>query len=226
MTERAVLPEYVFSNLLQAEGWPKQIGTFRKKTVVDIRSVDLAHRSLARLGVALGAGRPSIAARLLADMFKGPHTTDEWRDFLDEWSRVIFTGEKQPWESMAPQLAPGFQREPLVAPEVLEEQLIKFNRYRALALGLVWGLLEPEAAREAFAREQARIDADTAEFGRVPGAGPTPSGPDEWTQWAEGIVLDFERARRPLDPPNDALASEPRIAARLAEPHEGISRST
>lgn len=84
MTERAVLPEYVFADLLQAEGWPRQMGKYRKKAVVDIRSVDLAHRSLARLGIALGMGRPSLAARLLADMFKEPETTEEWRDFLDE----------------------------------------------------------------------------------------------------------------------------------------------
>ncbi len=217
MSERN-LAEFAFSGFLRDLGWPRTVGRFRKKVVVDLSVVDAAHSFIARLGMGLGAGRPRTAARLLADMYKGPTTQDEWTELIDGLLVSPASASREnPWDAMFVPFA-GTSPERLVPVHVLEEAgELKLSRYGALAMGAAFGLCEPKATRRAFKRMRGELSDGLAEFGAPPGlASFEPPRAKDWIRTCDAIVVAFEQSSRRLAALPASLLSEPRIAAAIA----------
>jgi hypothetical protein len=227
MAESASLVEFAFARFLEAEGWPRQKGTLRKTVVVDAKAVDIAHSGLARIGMGLGCARPQLAVQLFGDMFGGPQSSDEWAALLNELDPVSFLRLdperwRRPWSFLAPPFAEAFVRNPLIPASQLEVEDAKLYRYKALSLGLVFGLLYLEEVRTAFREEHNSLENARKEFGNPIPDVDLPS-PQEWFDMCERLVGHFERERRPLRALKEGLCSEPRIRQRLDESDRSLS---
>lgn len=63
-------PGYYLFGFLNAAGWPRTTGLFRRRKIVSHVVVCGAVRELVHSAIALGAERPNTAIRLLADLFR------------------------------------------------------------------------------------------------------------------------------------------------------------
>ena len=64
------LMDWFVAEQLNRLGWPQTKGVFRKKEVVPALLVDLTVEQGLRLCMGLGAGRPELACRVIADIFR------------------------------------------------------------------------------------------------------------------------------------------------------------
>ncbi len=100
---------YVLAGILQSTGSPKKTGFLGRKLVVHTKTLDLAIQELLKIGVALGAGRPKVDLRLIADSFERDWTPDSVREllqFLDVDQLVAASPHQRPWQAIA---GPGFR---------------------------------------------------------------------------------------------------------------------
>ena len=78
---------------LQSVGWPRKRGLFRRKLVVAAFVVDSGVARLAHVGCGLGASRPDLAARAIAQSFSNRNWEAEGvGDLLDMFDRTTPSG--------------------------------------------------------------------------------------------------------------------------------------
>ena len=221
MPEPLTFPDFFLFGMLRSMKWPRKTGLLVKKETVDPRIVDNVRFQLCQLGVTLGAGRPRLAAQLLADVL-----------FHRDWAKEPF-GELLadlnldpdpnglPWESIvAARLAktPDLRVSESVPWAWLERRELRAIRHMEFAAGLVWGLLHPSETIVLLDRLSAEGEEDVPRARRaglhlddgfsVPNA-------EESFQHAEEMVVSYQEECRPLVSLPTALADSPEISARL-----------
>jgi hypothetical protein len=139
---------WIYSNLITM-GWRREKGIFRKKSYVDTRAVDMALQGAVQVFVGLGAGRPNIALRVLADMFTNNPRNEESTNGLIEW----LTKESESETDAHPKLPPWKailqdHRMEEAGSEIRWEQLgdaqLRGIFFSFGAQGLMWGLNHPD----------------------------------------------------------------------------------
>ncbi len=214
---------YCLAGLLREVGFPRKSGLLRRKNIVDASAVDVAAKEMVRIAVGLGAGRPDLAIRLVADAFQdrdwsadGATGATEFIDFLDVSEKLAENPDAPPWQAIALPLK-DMGRESIPW-EWLGEPGLAVHYVGSFAQGLLWGLLHPDEAREIL--DAGRVGYEQrAPFWINAGleisseyAWPTP---DHFYRTCEELVRSFESERRPLvDAPPELLA-ERRVAERL-----------
>lgn len=225
MSEPPPFPDFFVNGMLRAENWPREIGRFKKKWVVDAQIVDSMCFQLAQLGVTLGATRPRLALQLLADIFR----TRDWEKKplsallvdLDPSARISAAPAQKPWHSIVTLRLAEYGAS--MGEQLIPWELLAHENYRAelsisCAAGLVWGLIHPSEATEAIDRESARLNQDLPRWKQAGLAvDPGYEVPNVWQAGinAEDMLTSYQVECRPLIPLPSALAASPEIAARL-----------
>jgi hypothetical protein len=228
-TVSPTFPEFFLFGMLRAAKWPRQAGLLKKTLVVDPRIVDHLRVQLVEIGVALGAGRPRLAAQLLADILGNQDWDAEPFSELSTnlsselgWSGLSASSSVLPWECM---VRTHLSAEPNVSkPETLRWDWLDKTEVRVLfhvecVAGLVWGLLNPIAAIEAFRVRLAQVERLAPAMGQTNLNIDTKSlamTPEAWFQQSEDMVHAYQEECRLLPAVPAALASSPELAARLA----------
>lgn len=215
--------QWLVSNNLQKMGWPRTKGTFRKRSYVDTRVVDICVQGAVQVFVGLGAGRPDIAARVLTDAIDNQwseKSTAELLAFLTRESDMVAKNhpELPPWKATV--------EDHHMAESVSEigwEQLgdpkldIIFSSFGAT--GLMWGLNHHDLMGQAFDSEKATYESsvgDWVDAGLSIGNNyPWPTL-DSFYESCEDLVTGFEAERPPLPREIPAMLAEaPELKRRL-----------
>lgn len=141
---------YFVSDLLREAGWPKKQGILRKN-VVDTKVLDGAIDQMINWAASIGAGRPQLGLRVLAEMFRNrdwdSDNAPSIRDFINEMrsQNSAWAGSK----AMAPKevVSPSrFARlgKTIDAGKLTDEQMRTALEQFCLE-GLLWGIANPEA---------------------------------------------------------------------------------
>ena len=221
--EPQTFPDFFVFGMLKSMKWPRKVGLLKKHDVVDPMVVEVLCVQLAELGVTLGAGRPAVAAQLLADLFRerdwAEKPLSELLGVLDPSQRVDANSTNLPWESIST-----LRFKPASMPwELLANREFRGSVAWLCAEGLVWGLLHPSEAVNAINQHNARVNARVPEYRRAglaldPGF-VAPSAEGAFAT-AEEMVTAYQEECRRLVPLPVALAGSPEIRDRLPKAPE------
>ena len=211
---------YVLVGILQSAGEPKKSGFLGRKLVVHTKALDLGIEQLLKIGVAVGAGRPRIALRLIADSFDRDWTAESVRelvDFLNIEHLVTASPDQPPWQVIA---GPGFaeQGKEYISWNWLGEPQIALHYTGWFTQALLRGILHPQEASDALETDRTNLE-ERAGWWKAKGLDISPDtwpkNNEELLKVCDELVNSFEAERRPLADVPGELLSEPRIARRL-----------
>jgi len=213
-------PSYALAGILQSTGWPRKSGFLGRKLVVHTKELDLGIEQLLKIGVAVGAGRPRTALRLIADAFDRDWTADSVRelvDFLVVGPRVAASPDETPWQVIAgPKFAE--QGKEYIPWNWLDEPQLALHYTGWFAQALLWGTLHPQEASDALETDRTNLE-ERAGWWKAEGLDVSPDtwpkNNEELFKVCEELVNSFETERRPLAEAPGELLSEPRVARRL-----------
>jgi len=202
-------------------GGPHTSGFLRRREVVDPLVVDVAAVQMVQIGVGLGAGKPHLAIRFIADAFQDREWSadgaEELLDFLDVSERVADAPDQPPWRTIAPLPLATIRQEPIPW-EWLGRSELAADHLGSLAQGVFWGFLHPSEAERALDADRASYE-EGAPYARKRGLEVSPDYPwptnEDFHRQAEELLSSFEAERRPLADVPPELLAEPRVARRL-----------
>ncbi len=224
--------QYHVAELLGEAGWPRTRGLLRKAPYVPILLVDAAVKRGLQICMGLGAARPDLGARLIADCF-----TDE-----QEWSRestleilelFATTSENDirdqpallPWDALFAenplrQFSDGANISTEIPATLLRHPEVCGAWGMLQGQAALWGLNHEADFARAFEQDRARWNTLAPEFVRhgldVPATFPWPSL-EAFFDWCEEIVSIFQQERGPLRSIPPALRTAPIVARRLID---------
>ena len=219
----STFPVWHVEEQLRQMGWPRLKGTFRKKAYVETAVADAAVEGAVRVCVGLGSGRPELALKVLTDMF----AANAWTETsVAELLRFLGQGEEKiaqspglrPWQALyaAHHLSPYGDHIPV---EQLNNAAFFDIWGAASAQGILWGLTHEGDMPRVFAEDKERHEQAAREaisLGLdVPAQFPWMTL-DQFYEGCEEFVHLFELVRPPLPQIPTALASAPKISARMA----------
>ena len=212
---------YCLAGLLRSMGWPHTSGFLRRREVVDPSVVDVAAVQMVQIGVGLGAGKPHLAIRFIADAFQDREWSadgaEELLDFLDVSKQVADAPDQPPWRTIAPSPLATIRQEPIPW-EWLGRSELTADHLGSLAQGVFWGFLHPLEAERALDADRASYE-ERAPEARKRGLEVSPdyawSTNEDFYRNAEELVANFEAERRPLADAPPQLLAEPRVSQRL-----------
>ena len=212
--------DYLLHGFLSSVGWPIRRFVFFGPRFVKASVLDVATLHVLRFGVGLGAGRPRLAANLIADSFDRDWTAQAVQELLDDLDEDHgVRGEESPWQAVAP-LSWSEEGE-TVAWSVLADDRIGRVYVRAMAKATALGLLHPREAEDAVDRDRAIWRGTQRKYLQA-GLEPTEEYPwpsnEEFFEHCEDVVRSFEVERRSLVEAPPALLASPRIAWRFRTP--------
>jgi hypothetical protein len=218
-------PACYFFGFLNATGWPRIDETFNRGKVVSNLIVYGAITELIHAAIALGALRPKIAIKLLADSIEkenwSKQSIRELWDKLDPSEKVSSQPDKHSEDVIAnyPMTIPDFNN-----PEEVKRDLMfwenvlttGFNKHYhwAFAQGLVWGLSHP---KEALARYEEHRQNTLKHLPDMLSHGLNVHSPETLEEFAgltEKSVNAFQNEIRPLAEAPQALLDLPIVKAR------------
>ena len=229
-------PTFLLVGLLTSLGLPTKGGLFGLKWVISTTLLDMALKQLVKVGVALGAGRPSLGLRLITDTFDRdwtPGSTKQFLDFYDVSDLIIANSDQRPWEAISPSNF-GVTRK-TVPWEWLNEPAIATHYLGIFVKGILWGFLHPQEAERSLDEERAKVQ-QRASFWTTVDPGHTNQEQtgtfwiDTWEgtstasrcvsnealyRECENLVSRYETERRPLVDTPTELLREPRVATVL-----------
>ena len=193
------------SNQLQNMGWPKTKGLLRKTPYVLTQLVDIGVQQGLQVCMALGAGRPELGGRLIADIYsENPWTLESTESLLQNLSsgeeEIASSPHELPWEALwaAYRLAPSMSQ---MEWEKIGSIEISWPRYAASAKAAYWGLAHHDEMAAAFNEDQQRYKEGAKVW--VPHGLDVPlefpwRDLDDLYESCEQVVTDFESERPPL----------------------------
>jgi hypothetical protein len=214
--------QWYVAGQLQNMGWPKPKGLFRKM-MVPTTLVDMSVEQGLQICMGLGAGRPEIACRAIADAYaNNPWTRESTASLLnDTTARVQQEIDQHPGDAPWKALFAGHTMAPYMA-EIEWQKLVE-AQVGMLWMGLganaaIWGLShEPEvaAAFEAEKRHYEETAPDAIKYGLdVPAAFPWASL-EVFYETCEEMVAGMELEHPPLARIPKALRECPIVVKRL-----------
>lgn len=224
--EAMSFPDFFLYGMLRNMKWPRKAG-FLKKEVVDPRIVDQLRLQLCELGASLGAGRPTLGARLLADIllnrdWAAQPLSDLLVDLEPSFSRAVADGPPaRPWESIVGARLgkdPDWRRSETMPWEWLDRKELRAFRHMECVAGLVWGLLHPAETIEAINQRSSNLNEEMPVMRRAGMSldeGYSAPNAEQAFQQCEEMVASYEEECRSLVSLPAALALSPEIRARL-----------
>ena len=216
------LVHWYVARQLNNMGWPKAKGLFRKVYHVPTLVVDLTVEQGLQFCMGLGAGRPELGARVIADAFlNNPWTPESTTALLGKLSGadedVARNRGLSPWKAiLAEHTMTPFGTE--IEWEKLGRQEIQMIWTILSARAALWGLSHEDEFSAAFEAQKSQYEETAPEAARhglaVPMEAPWQSL-DDFYQSCEEIVCSFESQRPPLSAIPKALRDAPAIARRL-----------
>jgi hypothetical protein len=219
MYPMTTFPVYFVTSALKATGWPRRTSVFGPKGV-DGTVLQVAWTGMVQASIALGAGRPIVAAQLLTQMFGAP--------------------DRPPWNSLIEKLDPDttMKGDPSVPPweAILHRELIAlFDGFISVKYafsteaqgilftrgcqGLLYGLAHPAESELALKNQRARDSVGAAEAVRagvqIPNMPPWADN-EAFFDWTEQIVKAYERTGQPLPQPDGELLQTDLLRRRQA----------
>ena len=196
--------EWFIAGQINSMGWPRPKGLFRRPHV-DSVIVDTAVELGLQTTIGLGAGRPEIAIRLLADIFSdNPWTEESTAELLTTLRQAVAITEKRsviaPWKALWSEyaMAPRFK-------DIRWGELDSFEfacvRSIAAARAVYWGLTNEEQMLAVFQKAKSDYE-NTAVEANQAGLGVNTSyawySLDHFYATCDKLVRDFQLARPSL----------------------------
>jgi hypothetical protein len=221
-------PTCFFFGFLNSMGWPKTTGIFHHRKVVSNLIVCGAITELVHAAIVLGALRPKIAVKLLADSIeKGNWSQQSIRelwDKLDPSEQVSSQPDKHPQDVIAnypitiphPNNPKELQRDLMVWENVLTTGFNKHYHW-AFTQGLVWGLSHPEEALAHYEKCRQKT-LENLPFMLSCGLDVhSPETLEEFADLTEEFVNMFQNNERPLAEAQQTLLDLPIVKARMSQ---------
>jgi hypothetical protein len=210
---------YFLFGFLNAEGWPRTTGLFRRRKIVSHVVVWGAVTGLVRSAIALGAKRPNTAIKLLADLFRKRDESKQpikelWSE-LDPSKQVLNQPDKPPEEVIAnfPMTVSGPTN--LIAWENVFQEAFIAHYHWVFYQGLVWGLSYPKEASARYEEQRQKHLKDLPVMLQAGLKVHSPETLEEVADAIEELVNSFQNETRPFDEVPRELLNLPIVAARL-----------
>lgn len=219
-------PNWFILRFLAELGWPRKQGFLRKRYMVDAILLDSALTQLVRVAMGLGAGRPKLGARLIADLF----SSRDWRsqgpgDLFEmiDWSDDLFPSDPGPWLTVARE-GPRFfdpdgdSLDATVSTDVMTEPEFGVRIALLCAVGAYYGLTHPQDVEDALDRERNEYNAKMPAWVEAGLDAPEKSPHStnhEFFESCEDFILAFEAKQRPLAELPAELRSAVELRSRL-----------
>jgi len=203
---------YYVGSMLREMRWPRKQG-FLKGEAYDSKIVEATIGQMVDWAAALGAGRPSLALQMIAEMFRDRDWNAEGAPSIEMFiSRSRETWDQNP--SAAPkEIAP----EPslvkafgaTMSPKNFQDPQLRTALEQQVLETLLWGLANPDRFKVWYDNETRRTTASLPRA-KAAGLGVEALPPlAEWLSHAESVIRDYESqiGKLPAIPPkllNDA----------------------
>ena len=136
---------YFASQLLTEAGWPRRLGIFKKSVGYDTWLVDSAYAQSIDWGAALGAGRPSLALQMIAEMYRdrdwGSDDAPDMKVFLESAPENWRTAASPQDAVPPPEFAEGAAT---LSVEQFQDRQMATAVEPLLCQALLWGLSNPD----------------------------------------------------------------------------------
>ena len=214
--------EWYLHTALNSMGWPKPKGIFRRPHV-DVLIADMVVQLGLRVIVGLGAGRPEVATRLLADTFAGNPWNEESTGALTRGLRekaetvVASHPDMTPWKALYydHQLAPYGNNLPW--PDLFDDR-VGAIRAMVASRACYWGLTNEHRMQAIFDREELDHEENAPEANQY-GLGVSNTFPfnslEHFYESCDTFIDTFNTAMPPLRAIPPQLRAVPEIARRL-----------
>lgn len=215
----SILGFYFVGSLLRKAGWPRKQGLFRAVTI-DTAVADLAINQMVDWGASLGAGRPTIALRIIAEMFRDR----DWEGDNAPDINTFVNSSRESWDA-SPDATPCDIVQPVRLSPTLGKA-ISAKRFESvdvtLEQDLLWaillGMANPERFAEWYADAAQRHESSLSHAQSCGLAVDSLPTLDEFFENSEQIIRDYEREVQPLPTiPARLLADARSIGANLVE---------
>lgn len=224
-------PVYFFVGSARAAGWPRKVGLFRRKELIDWCVVVHTYQETLELAMTLGMGPSRRILPLIADCFQerdwSRQTAEELIEQLQHcWGGTDFVGEPEPFDAVInahPHLPPWralihreIQREVSLGEKVIPWSSLDEREFLALlhwnfATAMFWDLRNRDRVWRWLNRQHAETSSLLPEVVRhgltMPAAWQPPTADESFRQ-AEEFVRSFEQRVRPLAPVPRTLAQQ------------------
>lgn len=216
------LVEWYVAKQLNSMGWPRAKGLLRKVYYVPTQLVDLSVGQGLQICMGLGAGRPEMGARVIADAFlDNPWTSESTTGVLEMLSEgdddIARHPDLSPWTAILAEhtMAPLMTE---IEWETLGRQEVRILWAVLSAKAALWGLSHEDGVSTAFEADKRHYEETAPQAVRyglaVPTEAPWQSLDDFYEACEEGVKL-FESERPALAPVPRALRDAPAIARRF-----------
>ena len=213
---------YFIGSLLQEAGWPRKQGLFRGEAY-DTTVVDAAIDQMVDWAASLGAGRPTIALQMIAEMFSDRN----WDGDDAPQIKTFIDGARESWKG-ALNAAPREILQPIhleskfgssISAKNFQDARLRVALEQNFLEALLWGLANPDRFAVWYAstaqHHQSSLDfmrsSDLA-VDELPAL-------EEWFGQCEEIVRNYERNIGPLRAiPKKLLADSRALGLNIGEP--------
>ena len=143
----SIFAYYFIGSLLRDAGWPRKQGLFRG-VAYDTTIVDAAIDQMVDWAASLGAGRPSIALQMIAEMFRDRN----WEGDDTPQIRTFIDGARESWKS-SQKAAPRQILQPMrlgntfgssISAKNFQDARLRVALEQNLLEALLWGLANPD----------------------------------------------------------------------------------
>jgi hypothetical protein len=187
---------YFVGSLLRDAGWPRKQGLFRAEAY-ETTIVDSAIDQMVDWGASLGAGRPTIALQMIAEMFRDRN----WDGDDAPQIKTFIDGARESWKD-ALNAAPRVILQPIrlgnmfgtsISTKDFQDTRLRTALEQNLLEALLWGLVNPDRFAEWYTGN-AEDHRSSLDFMRGSGlAVDELPALEDWFGQCEKIVRNYER---------------------------------
>lgn len=209
----SILGFHFVSSLLREAGWPRKRGMF-KGDGIDTIITDAAIDQMVDWAAALGAGRPSLALQIIAEMFRDR----DWDSDDAPQITTFISVARKTWDN-APKAAPREVVQPIrlakafgrsISTKDFQHANVRMALEQIVLDALLWGLANPDRFETWYA-DAAQRDQSSLELKRSSGLDVVALPVlDDFFQQSEEIVRNYERDIGPMPSIPHRLLSDAR----------------
>lgn len=197
----SILGFYFVTSLLREAGWPRKQGLFRR-AAIDTIIADSATDQMVDWAASLGAGRPTLALQIIAEMFRDRN----WDGDDAPQVAVVINGSRELWDKV-PNAGPREIVQPIrlanhfgrtISPKRFQAADMSRALEQYLLEALSWGLANPERFATWYADTAQRHASKLRFYQKCGLAVDVLPALDGFFDQSEQIVRNYERDVKPL----------------------------